>query len=177
MKCLKDKSGLAYPLAIAIILILLMFMCVLMEFFRLNIIATGVRNAMQDAIVTTVNDNYSNVYHGVREGYSGGYEPFRSSFAYTVDEGDIYSYLDKTLGTENQNGTHVKYAMNVVEYSISDLEVTIRNAPLAPSSPENAQSFEADAVILLEVPVQFIGEFLPPMRITLKVQAGYIEIF
>ena len=41
--------------------------------FRLSLIASGVKEALQDAVVVVVNDNYANVYHGVREGYSGGY--------------------------------------------------------------------------------------------------------
>ena len=57
------------------------------------------------------------------------------------------------------------------------LQVTLRNAPLAPSDPANAQRFEADAVVRLEVPVRFGGRLLPSMWITLKVQAGYTEVF
>ena len=51
------------------------------------------------------------------------------------------------------------------------------HALLAPSSPKNAQRFEADAVIWLEVPVYFGGKELAPMKIKLKVQAGYTEVF
>lgn len=66
---------------------------------------------------------------------------------------------------------------NALEFAITRLTVTVRNAPLAPSDPENAQRFEADALIRLEVPVRFGGRLLPSMHITLKVQAGYIQVF
>ena len=66
---------------------------------------------------------------------------------------------------------------NVVEFALTDLNVTLRNAPLAPSDPGNAQRFEAEAVIRLEVPVRFGRKLLPSMHITLRVQAGYIEVF
>ena len=177
INCLKNNSGSSFPLVIAITLVLVIILCGIMEYFRLNIIASGVKEAVQDAIVITVNDNYSNVYHGTREGYSGGYQPDGSSFDYTVNTGDVYSHMDNILGTINENGKHIKYAVDVMEYQLSGLNVTIRNAPLAPSAPQNAQGFEADAVILLEVPVQFVGKLLPPMKIKLKVQAGYIEVF
>ena len=72
-KCLRDQRGMAYPLVIALTLALLMILCGMMEFFRLSVIASGVKEALQDAVVAVVNDNYANVYHGVREGYSGGY--------------------------------------------------------------------------------------------------------
>ena len=73
IRCVKDRRGMAFPLVIAVTLALLLLLCVLMEFFRLSLIASGVKEALQDAVVTVVNDNYTNVYHGVREGYSGGY--------------------------------------------------------------------------------------------------------
>ena len=174
---LKDKAGVSFPLTVAIALALIIILCGVTEYFRLNIIATGVKEALQDAIIVTVNDNYDDVYHGVREGYSGGYQPDGESFSYSVNTGDIYSYMDSTLGTEDIGGRHIKSAGGVTEYTLSGLNVTIRNAPLAPSSPKNAQRFEADAIIWMEVPVQFGGKQLPPMRIKLKVQAGYTEVF
>jgi hypothetical protein len=176
-RILKCKAGNGFPLVVAITLALVLILCGVMEFFRLNIIASGVKEALQDAIIVIVNDNYADVYHGVREGYSGGYQPDGSSFSHSVNTGDIYSYMDSILGTEEVSGSHVKYSGDVPEYKLSDLDVIIRNAPLAPSSPRNAQRFEADATIWLEVPVYFGGKQLPPMKIKLKVQAGYTEVF
>lgn len=178
---LKDRRGVSFPLVIGVTLALVMILCGVSEYFRLQIIAAGVREAVEDAIISTVNDNYAGVYHGVREGYSGSYLPAgESDWETAVSESDIYTYLDNTIGTEWSGGRHVKYAGDsgrAMEYAIDSLDVTIRNAPLAPSDPENAQRFEADAVIRLEVPVRFGGRLLPSMFITLKVQAGYIEVF
>ncbi|WOC32119.1 MULTISPECIES: hypothetical protein [Caproicibacterium] len=173
----RDRRGTAFPLVIALTMALMLILCGVTEYMRLNIIASGVRDALESGIITTVNDNYANVYHGVREGYGGGYQPDGSGFEEALDYGDIYRDLDKTLGTESSGGKHVKYTGDVVEYTLSGLSVSIRNAPLAPSSPENAQKFVADATIRLEVPVRFGGKVLPPMSIDLKVQAGYTEVF
>ena len=85
--------------------------------------------------------------------------------------------LDRVLGTHSEGGAHVKYAEGVLEYKITGLQVTIRNAPLAPSDPRNAQRFEADALVTLEVPVRFVGKVFPSLRMRLKVQAGYVEVF
>ena len=106
-KVLKDKTGNGLPLVVAITLALVIILCGVMEFFRLNIIATGVKEALEDAIIVTVNDNYADVYHGVREGYSGGYQPDGSSFSYSVNTGDIYGYMDDVLGMEAVGGSHV----------------------------------------------------------------------
>lgn len=180
-RILKDQSGVSFPLIIAVTLALIIILCGVSEYFRLNIIAAGVKEATEDAIISAVNDNYANVYHGVREGYSGGYMPDgEESWEAAISEGDIYTYLDGTLGTQIRGGRHVKYAGDggtALEFAITGLTVTVRNAPLAPSDPENAQRFEADALIRLEVPVRFGGRLLPSMHITLKVQAGYIQVF
>lgn len=180
-RILKDQSGVSFPLVIAVTLALIIILCGVSEYFRLNIIAAGVKEATEDAIISAVNDNYANVYHGVREGYSGGYMPDGAeSWEAAISEGDIYTYLDGTLGTQIRGGRHVKYAGDdgsALEFAITGLTVTVRNAPLAPSDPENAQRFEADALIRLEVPVRFGGRLLPSMHITLKVQAGYIQVF
>lgn len=178
---LRDRRGVSFPLVIGVTLALVIVLCGMSEYFRLQIVAAGVKEAVEDAIISTVNDNYAGVYHGVREGYSGGYMPDgETGWETAVSESDIYTYLDSTIGTEPSGGRHIKYAGDsgrAMEFAIDSLNVTIRNAPLAPSDPQNAQRFEADAVIRLEVPVRFGGRLLPSMHITLKVQAGYIEVF
>ncbi len=176
-ECFKDKRGVAFPLVIAVTLSMLLILCGILELLRLNLIALGVKEALQDAIVVVVNDNYANVYHGVREGYSGGYTSDGSGFEEAVSDGDLYYELDKVLGTHKEGGSHVKYAEGVLEYRIADLEVHIRNAPLAPSNPRGVPRFEAEGMITLEVPVRFAGKVFPSMRMKLKVQAGYIEVF
>ena len=66
----------------------------------------------------------------MREGYSGGYYTEGDGFEESVDTGNIYYQLDEILGTRRENGARVKYAGSVVEYWITGLDVTIRNACL-----------------------------------------------
>lgn len=174
---IRNKKGSSFPLIVAVALALVIILCGISEYMRLMIIASGVRDAVQSAIISTVTDNYDDVYHGVREGYSGGYMPSNSSWADSIDYGDIYGRLDQTLGLRTESGCHVKYADETVEFKLFGLSVDIRNAPLAPSDPDSAQSFLADAMIRLEVPVSFGGKSLPPMSINLKVQARYMPLF
>jgi len=175
---LRNKNGESFPLIVAIALALVMTLCGITEYMRLNIIAQGVRDAVQTAIISTVNDNYDNVYHGVREGYSGGYQPTDASFEDSLDYGEIYAQLDSLLGLSRSGGYHVKStADGHVEFKLSGLSVEIVNAPLAPSDPAHTQKFIANATIRLEVPVSFAGKLLPPMKITLKLQAGWTERF
>lgn len=71
-KLVMDKKGMSYPLTVALVLALLIALCVLAEFFRLSIIAYGVRNALQESVISVATTNYNEVYDGLREGYSGG---------------------------------------------------------------------------------------------------------
>lgn len=175
-KLLKCKRGAGFPLIITITLVLLLLLCGIMEYVRLLIIAQGVRDAVQSAVISVASDNYDDVYHGVREGYSGGYEPIGGGFEQSLDYGDVYGRLDKLLGLARSGGNHVKLtATGAAEYTISGLSVTIQNAPFA--TGDNSVRFVADCTVELEVPVSFAGKLLPPMRITVRVKAGYTPKF
>ena len=156
-------------MAAAVTLALLVIFCGISEYFRLQIIAVGVRDALEDAIISVVNDNYAGVYHGVREGYSGSYQPFgEDAWEETLDTGDVYGQLDRILGTQLDGGRRIKYMGDgqTEEFALDGLEVTIRNAP-----------FAAEGIIRMEAPVRFLGKMLLPLEMELKVQAGYTEVF
>ena len=174
---IKNKKGASFPLVVAVTLAIVIIFSGISEYIRLVIIAQGVRDAVQSAVISTVNDSYDNVYHGVREGYSGAYQPSAGDFEESLDYGDIYGRLDQLLGLRQENGYHVKYAGNTVEFRLSGLSVALENMPFAPVNPDNSRELQADAAIRLEVPVSFGGKSLPPMTINLKVQAKYMPLF
>ena len=90
---------------LAIVLVLLMLFCAIAEFSRLWIIAQGVKEAAQQAVISTVNDNYDDVYHAVREGYAAGWYPDGTGrWDESIDTGDVYGQLSETLGLENTAG-------------------------------------------------------------------------
>lgn len=176
-KIVSDKRGASFPLIVAVTLALLLIFCGVSEYFRLMIIAQGVRDAMQAAVISTVNDNYDDVYHGIREGYSGAYQPIAEDFEESLDYGDIYDRIDRVLGLTDSGRYHKKStAEGKLEFRIWDLSVDIRNAPFAAGDHKSAR-FEADSTIMLEVPVSFAGKILPSMQIKVKSTAGYIPKF
>lgn len=176
-RLLSEQCGFSFPLIVSITLALTLIFCGISEYFRLMIIAQGVRDAMQDAVISTVNDNYDDVYHGVREGYSGAYQPMAGDFEESLDYGDIYERLDSILGLKNKAGYHEKRTTEgKLEFKIRNLEVDIQNAPLASGDQASAR-FEVNSAIMLEVPVSFGSKLLPPMQIKMKTSAGYTPIF
>ena len=89
---LKDRRGVAFPLIIAIVLVLVMLMCCISEYFRLLIVAQGVRDAVQEAVISTVNDNYDDVYHGGRK--SIRFDELESNWFMELKRGYFVPYLD-----------------------------------------------------------------------------------
>jgi len=174
---LRNRRGEGTLYTVVVVLAVLLTATVVWEYTRLFIIAGGVREAVQSSIISVATTNYDEVYNGLREGYSGGYSLYGASWDETLDYGDIYGQLDRTLGLSRQGGRHVKFAGESLEYTLWGLNVEIINAPFAPSNPDSAGKFFAEATIELEVPLSFGWSFLPPMRITLDVKAGYTPKF
>ena len=171
----RSRSGEGYPMVIAVTLCLLMLFMVIAEYFRVNIIVQGVRDAVQQAVIATVNENYDDVYHSVREGYAAGWFPEGDGEWFeSIDAGDIYGNLSYILGLTKDGEGYMKYAVNELEYTLSDLSVHISNNAIASGRSEG---YLATATLHLEVPTRFAGHVLPPVSLNLQVQAKYIPKF
>jgi len=171
-RIIKDKQGSAAIFAIVIILCLILLFTVASEYLRLQIIASGVRDALQSSIIAVATENYDEVYNGLREGYSGGYQLDETDrWEERVDSGAVLMKLSNKLGLIGGN----KYSSGYLEYSLYDLDIQINNAPFATS--DNNNRFEAEAWVTLHVPLSFGWDHLPPMEIRLKVNAGYSPKF
>ena len=162
----RSRSGEGYPMVIAVTLCLLLLFMVIAEYFRVNIIVQGVRDAVQQAVIATVNENYDDVYHSVPEGDGEWFE--------SIHAGDIYGNLSYILGLTTDGEFHMKYAGNELEYTLSDLSVHISNNAIASGRSEG---YLATATLHLEVPTRFAGRVLPPVSLNLQVQAKYIPKF
>ncbi len=176
-KLFRSKCGDGSLIAVIVVISILLISCSIYEYIRLTIIARGVRDAVQSSIISVATTNYDELYNGLREGYSGGYTLDGDHWDESLDIGDIYGQLDRTLGLTKQSGKHVKNAGETPEYSIWGLDVDIKNVPFAPSNTDSANKFLAEATIELEVPLSFGWKSLPPMHITLHVKAGYTPKF
>ena len=171
---LKDRRGNMLPLVVAVTIGMLLIILGVSEYMRLVITAAGIKDAMESAVISTVNDNYNEVDHCVREGYAAGYEPDGESFAASVDYGDIYSRMSFLLGLEEDGDGYVRINNGgEQEYRLSNLSVSIPNNALG----AGGGSYYADASIRLEIPVRFAGKIITNMSINLKVRAAYTEKF
>ena len=125
---LKDRKGNMMPLVVAVTICMLIIILGVAEYMRLVITAAGIKDAMESAVISTVNDNYNEVYHSVREGYAAGYEPDGESFSPSVDYGYIYSRMCFLLGLEEDGAGYVRINNGgEMEYCLSNLCVYIHN--------------------------------------------------
>lgn len=170
----KGARGDGFPMTIAVTLILILLFCCIGEYLRTAIIAQGVRDAVQQAVIATVSDNYDDVYHAVREGYAAGWSPTEDDWEESIDLGNIYANLSVTLGLVSDGENYVKYAGEDVEFTLSDLSVEIQNNGLGSGESDG---YTATAAVHLEVPTAFAGSVLPPIPIDLKIQAKYMPKF
>ena len=142
------KAYSSAPLAVVIALAGMMFFVVLWQIIRLITISAGIKDAVQSAVIATSVGNYSNVYDGVREGYSGGYRYSGNSWRTAVSTGDVYGRLDQLLGLHSSCGKHIKTNSDGTEYAVYGLSVNVENAQFAPTSGD-IQQFSATSYITL----------------------------
>lgn len=172
---LRDKKGTSAPLTIALVLGLLLLVCAMAEFFRLGLIVQGVRDGLQQSVITVATTNYDETYNSLREGYSGGYILSGDQWDENLDYDDVLARLGNLLGVDRSGGILTKRQQSGYEYRLSGLEMEIINTPLA---PENAdKNFEADAWITIEIPLSFGWDAVPPLRMEIRTRAAYMPKF
>lgn len=174
---LREKKGSIFPLTIAIVLSLFIIFGGVSEYLRLKLIVSGIKEAIQSAVISLSIENYDNIYSSSREGYSGGYKYIdeKDRWEEMLHTEDVFNKLDELLDLRIEEDHHVKVVNGEYEYKLSDLEVNIINTPFAPNS--HGDVFEADYYIALEVPLSFGWEHLPPLKIRLKVKSEYMAKF
>ena len=171
---LKDKKGEMFPMTVAVAICLLFLLLVAMEFFKLMITASGIKDAYEEAMISVVTNNYNEVYACVREGYASGQIPTGYGFNAMVDTGDVEERLSGLLGLTSSGGTLNKVTdVGYIQYKISDINVTVPNTPILRSG----QKFYAEGTMRLTIPVMFAGHMLFDVPINLKVKATMREVF
>lgn len=174
---LKDKSGKGAPLILAVVLVCIILSTAVFEYARLIIVAQGVRDTVQSAVIDVATENWDEAYAGLREGYSGGYRLSGSHWYRNVTTGNVYGRLKEVLGLQYKSGKYVKYSGSQPEYTVSGLSISVANAPLAPSDPNSISQLTVTGTITVEVPLSFGWGHLPSMKINMKFKSVYVPKF
>lgn len=177
IKRVLNKKGFSAPWAVVVALASFMLFTALWQMSRLIITATGVKQALQSAVISTATENYGNVYTGIRDGYAGGYTLSYNVWKQSISRGNVYGNLDSLLGLTKKGTKHIKYGDDGIEYSVYSLRVSVDNAPFAPSDADGIPQLTVTSEIMLEVPLSFCGDTLPPMKVKLQVKSKYVPKF
>ena len=176
MKQLKDNRGNATIMAVSTSLAIVLIMCAVIEYMQMLIITSGIRDAVQSAVVSAVTANYNEAYSQLREGYSGGYQYSDTGFVESIDAGDIYGRLDGLLGLKQEGEQHIKYTpIGQREYTISDLQLDFENTSLAQNHAD--KNLNTAVRICVTIPIRYGGRELMPLRLDMQVRASYTPKF
>jgi hypothetical protein len=173
----KSNNGFAYPLIMAIILALIILTTGITEYFRVKMIVTGIRNAVENSVINVSTKNYDINYSPLREGYSGGFINSDGNWKEITDEikdEDVCCELSKLLGLTKRGNKYIKHT-GEDEYILSNLHVNIINSTFAPET--NSQVFEAETFLHVDVPFSFGWNHIPPLKVNLKVHSRYMAKF
>ena len=170
-----EKKGNMFPFTVAVAIVLMIMLLVASEYMKLMILCSGIEDSFEEAIISVVNDNYNEVYHCVREGYAAGYEPNgEESFYSSIDVGDVEGRLAGLLGLTTVSGLYQKDASDGnMEYTISDVQVSVHNAPMVRSG----EKFYAAGSLVLTIPVRFAGKRIAVLPVNIHVKASLDEKF
>lgn len=163
-------------LTVAVTLFLLLLTSCFLEYSRLQSTAKRVRDAVQAAVTETCEEQYADLYNGIREGYSGGYKLSGNDWRENLSAADIYARLDASLGTKEDGGYHIKYAATDINYKLSGLSAQITNAPFTPTV-KNTRQLTCTEQIDLEMPFMIHLGNMTPLHTTITVKSGYSPKF
>jgi hypothetical protein len=172
----KDNSGSAAILSLIILLIMLMFFTVTIEYLRIKTIAKGIRDCLESSVISVVIQNWDNNYEALREGYSGGYSLDENSnnWVVDIDEGAVFNNLGNALGLSSGGNLYYKFTGNGIEYYLYDLDVNVTNSKFR---GDGNDEFKASAEIILKVPLKFGWGHVPNLEVPLKLNAKFTPKF
>lgn len=174
---LRSNKGSTGISTVAVAMFLLVLVATGLEYLRLNVIAQGTRDGVQAVITQACTNNYDKLYNGLREGYSGGYTLQKGKWVQDINSEDAYAMLDKQLGTQPDGSGHAKRSGNTLEFRISDLSIQMTNTPFAPDEAGGENRFTGEATYTVTIPLSFGWQGMPPLKIPMKVKAGYTAKF
>jgi hypothetical protein len=166
---LKDKKGFITIQTAGMLFIMSFLFSFIYQYGFVSVIASGTRNTVRNAVIQAVNANAYNVFNGFTEENSGAYEE-DNVWSPVTDSGDIGDNVASFLGLSYSNGGFTKADSDgTLEYSITDLQESISNPPLA----ANSSNLSISASYVLNIRVAFLLIPATVINIPQTVSAGY----
>ena len=157
----KTSSGMvSIPLIMVLAFIAICFLSLGLKYFSIRQRSIEIKDSVENAVIAVAITNYTEVYKGEREGYTGAYRgDGAGNFSDSgITAGAVYAQLSKQLGLIYQSGEYVKLDENGnVEYAISGLRVIPQNTNRQITN--DMYNFKADVTVTIRIPTNIGSEF------------------
>lgn len=173
---LRERRGDILIHGIVWMFIIFVLFVALMEFTRVQLISTGIRDAVEQAVTSVAINNAYNSYNGIREGNSGAYElSGDDSWRENISTIDVQNKLIGLLHLQTKNGVMIKPNPEgeSYEFKISELNVMPDNAQFA----SNERKARYRATCRVEIPFSLGFEMFPPVVIHMDHKSVYVALF
>lgn len=135
--------------------------------------ANQISQAMKSAVLSSVTDNYDEIYAGFKNGeaVSAEFKEASEQFEIKFDEGDIMEYLEGELQLVKE-GTHYHRGS---QYELYDFEVEQVSKPIY-NPQASTQTFHVNVKITYKAPSNFLFKGVPFIK-DVHATAKYIAKF
>ncbi|MFT8888976.1 MAG: hypothetical protein ABF904_09185 [Ethanoligenens sp.] len=153
---LRAKDGNMYPLVAAVLFVVMIFLAVTIEIWRVHAVSTGVYNAVRAGTETAVTKNAAMLYSSQTDMAANTYDySDNDSWEDQTDTGAITGILQNNLGLRQSGNDWIKCDDAGHElYRLAGLNIQVSN-PYAPSgSVSNAAHFTITVTFTLKTTFQ-----------------------
>lgn len=160
MKLQKNSPGFSIPLVMVFMLIGICMFSMLFQYLSIRQRSIDIKDSVENAVIAVAIENYTEVFKGEREGYTGAYRgDGNGTFSDDrVTEGAVYAQLSRQLSLTRQGSEYVKLDGdgNVI-YAISGLIVTPTNSGQRVTN--DMFNFSADVEVTIRIPMSIGAAF------------------
>jgi hypothetical protein len=175
-----SKEGMAAPLKIVLVIVIMMIAAILFEAIRLIIVLRGVSMNVEDAAHRVIIANYESSYSHLRESGTGAYKrDANGTFVESITPYKVISELERELSLVKDGSKYISYAGPAKEFEISDIDVTVRNPGMRETVSGSGSKGKMSALIKVKCRVFWHAPLsdLPSFTATIEKEAGFINKF
>ncbi len=174
---IKTKDGSGIIDGVIILLFCMLLLSIAFEYLKVQIIAYGIRDNFERAVLTVASENYNEVYAGFREiEYTGGVYEGGPAGGGNIEEipewlplndyGNVIDELQELLNLEQtEDETYVSENDN---YVVDNMIVEVRDY-----SSDAGGRYEIRGVIRLHVPLYFVKIKITDIELPIKIKTAY----
>lgn len=159
---LNSKKGFNTLWAVIIFIAMMIFIAFTFECFKVYIISKSIHSYVQSATTCAATDNAYSVYGGVREGntYDGG-----------ITTDDVKNSLCKLFSLK-ADGTALENTKGV-KWTLDNLSTTYKGV----ERQGGGSVLNFTTTCVLNIPITFLGDRLPPIALDMTIHSTYMQKF